>query len=90
MLNDTADVNYFYRWQNNSLATVGFSGTSGVIQNCVLQSVNVPSLVPFPFLSFFFFSPGNFCHVSEPLELLSSTCHFSLGHQLSFLLLCSL
>lgn len=28
---------------NNSLATVGFNGTSGVIHNCVLQSINVPS-----------------------------------------------
>lgn len=37
---------------NNSLATVGFSGTSGVIDNCILQNINGPARVPFYFLFF--------------------------------------
>lgn len=35
MLNDTANANYLYRWQNNSLATVGLDWMARVIHSGV-------------------------------------------------------
>lgn len=50
---DSAGANCF-RWQNNSIATVGFDWTSRVIHSSVLQNISTPFSVPFSFPFFFF------------------------------------